>query len=993
VTEVQGARPAKPRATTSFYSLLLRTASLLVLSAVAFAAPAYAQTSATEATTPEEEEIVVTGIRASLQSSQEIKRNSTEIVDAITAVDIGALPDRSVTEALQRVSGVTIGRTNELRDIDRLSAEGSGVIIRGMTQVRGELNGRDTFSAKQGRILNFEDVPPEMVAAVNVFKNPSADHVEGGLGGIVDLRTRMPFDSTGQVIAFSFDESYGDLAEEWTPTGSVLYSNRWDTPIGEIGLLVDLAYSELTTRTDTIGVSPYHARVVGIASTNPIAGQPLDTVFVPEAIQWRTLTWERVREGYAAALQWRPSDDLEFYAQYLRSDAQQDSLEYAAWSNAGGFNVFPAPGTSFEFDDTGTFVSGQLVSSAGGSFYPFGVDTRFAQRHSVTSDYSIGMKANLSEQWTFSADVQFVKATTNSLDFTVFDNIETPVLEIDLSGELPQVNIGPADYVANRFNYVWAAAMDHHDDNDADEFAFRADLEYDFDSDWLKSLRFGGRFAERTATNRESPWNWGFISAFWDGSPNPDFPDQTAPARMDTVLPDQSTFYEFPNFFRGDADLPTQLWFPTESLVRLGPNAAYEILHPIETENWGWAPFSGVYDATNGFINTQEERTFAGYAVAFFGSEDAFGSGLKYDGNVGVRVVQTNVVGAGFARTNAFTGGIAPTFPADDLLFVSGGQVNPIEREHEYTDVLPSLNLRLYLTDDMQLRFAASQAISRPDFNQLEPYVTISGQLGLGTPGSCIEGVPSGGAAECVARYTGISGNPELDPMRATQFDLSYEWYFANAGSFYIAGFYKDIENWISTSTDSVAFTFNGVTRDVQLTTPVNLEEGTIRGFEIGYQQFFDFLPMPLDGFGVLANYTFVDSDGGANVCQDPYDPTACSNAQLVGLPLEGLSRNAYNVALMYEKYGVSARLAYNWRERYLTSASAANLNIPAFFDDYGQLDGSVFYSITDNLKIGLQGTNITNTRAKILMDWPTVYDHNWIVTDRRFALVLRGSW
>src|SRR5471032_409759 len=141
--------------------------------------------------------VIVTGQRAALQSAQKIKQNSDEIVDSIVAEDMGKLPDRSVTEVLQRVVGVTIDRTMAKGDPEHFSVEGSGVSIRGLSYVRSELNGRDSFSANGGRSLNFEDVPPELMAGVDVYKNPSAEQVEGAVGGLVNLRTAMPFDFKG----------------------------------------------------------------------------------------------------------------------------------------------------------------------------------------------------------------------------------------------------------------------------------------------------------------------------------------------------------------------------------------------------------------------------------------------------------------------------------------------------------------------------------------------------------------------------------------------------------------------------------------------------------------------------------------------------------------------------------------------------------------------------------------------------------------------------
>ena len=172
--------------------------------------------------------VTVTGIRGSVYRAQDIKRDAPTFVDSVTALDIGALPDRSVTETLSRIPGVTIDRFLSVGDPEHFSAEGGGVQVRGLTQVRSELNGRDSFSASGGRALSFQDVPSELMAGVDVFKNQKAEMIEGGLGGTVNLRTFMPFDFEGRKIAASLSGNYGDFAEQWKPSGSALYSNRWE---------------------------------------------------------------------------------------------------------------------------------------------------------------------------------------------------------------------------------------------------------------------------------------------------------------------------------------------------------------------------------------------------------------------------------------------------------------------------------------------------------------------------------------------------------------------------------------------------------------------------------------------------------------------------------------------------------------------------------------------------------------------------------------------
>jgi TonB-dependent receptor len=304
--------------------------------------------------------------------------------------------------------------------------------------------------------------------------------------------------------------------------------------------------------------------------------------------------------------------------------------------------------------------------------------------------------------------------------------------------------------------------------------------------------------------------------------------------------------------------------------------------------------------------------------------------------------------------------------------------------DNSYTDVLPSLNLRFLLQPDLQLRFAAGKAIVRPTFAQMQGSTLLTFD-NTGTQPKL--GIANNGVV-------GYGGNPSLKPIRATQLDTSLEWYFDSSGSLTLAMFYKDIKDYIFAGQQLETFTSSGETVDFLVTRNLNGEKGKIQGFELAYQQFYDELPGVLSGLGLQANFTYLDSSGGKNSAINALDRDQTSGANNEELPLEGLSKTSYNVAVLYEKYGVSARLAYNWRERYLLTTSAANIDRPVWFDDYGQLDGSVFYSVTDSIKLGVQATNLTNTRTLLEVGGATLSPrYSWTDTDRRVALAVRMSF
>ncbi|NYH48199.1 TonB-dependent receptor [Xanthomonas arboricola] len=955
----------------------LRHSAMAVSIGLLLAAPVYAQqaqssqaassanggTSAVDLDTVE-----VRGVRASLIKSQVIKRDASQIVDSVSAEDIGALPDRSVTETLQRVSGVTIDHFAARSDPDHFSAEGSGVMIRGLTQVRGELNGRDIFSAASGRGLSFEDVPAELMAGVDVYKNPSAEIIEGGLGGTVNLRTRMPFDNPGRIVGGNVDYNYGDMSKKYKPSASFLFSDRWNTGIGEMGFMIDVAHSELATRSDGIQVEPYVRRT----DEAVLAGSGRSEVFVPGGVNWRQLDFERKRDGIAAAFQWKPSDATEIYAQFLRSRYEMNWQERAAFFNDSNNSITPAPGTTFDYDDRGAFLRGSPVSSSWrgvltGDGVRFNTDNRYSEQRTTTTDMSVGFSHFFNDNLQIKGDMQLVESENEQLDFTVFSATYLPGLSYDVSGKYPSVQIANPAFTQDPSNYFWAAAMDHLGKNRGRQLSTRVDLEYTFDdSSWLRFARFGMRATDRNQINKNSGYNWGVISDNWAAIPG----TSNGLANMSEFMTDQSSLFTFSDFFRGGVNVPTTLVVPNSSLVNNYRSASQMIQQIVALRGYGWAP--DTYQPQD--TNRQHERTQAAYAALYFGNDEAWG--VPVDGNIGIRVVQTKTQAEGFGQFQNLAGlNVSPELQARYT-----GQYFENNSQGRYTNVLPSLNLRLRFTDSLQWRFAASKAMARPDYTQLQPYVLLN-----------VETNDAGQATD----FVGTAGNPNLKPMVANQFDTALEWYFDTSDMLYATLFYKKVKDYFSTQTRSEIYD----NRPWLVTRPYNMDEGTIRGAELGYTQFFDQLPGWLSGFGVNANFTFVDSQGGANTATDPYTNTTVTGVEL---PLEGLSRRSYNLAGIYEKGPLSLRLAYNWRSRYLLTTSDASTRLPTWADDYGQLDGSFFYRFNEHLQLGVQANNLTNTVTKVLMGPtsyeggevdPRLYTRSSFVNDRRYSLVLRMNW
>lgn len=417
------------------------------------------------------EEIVVKGLRQSLENAQTLKRDADTFVDAISASDIGALPDRSILESIQRLPGVQIGRFAAPDDPDHFGTEGSGLIIRGLTQVRSEFNGRDTFSASSGNGLSFSDVSPEMIGNVMVYKNQTADMIEGGIGGTVSLNTRKPFDSEGRHFGLTVDGQVNTLDEDWTPTVSALFSDRVNTEIGEFGFLISAADSRLEQASHGMQSSRFELRPMGGDSPGhpgfdyvpessryvydgSFAGAPESFevgdqgVIVPLGGNVSQKFDTRERQGLAASLQWEsPDRTLQATAEFIRSDASLSWTEFVIKNdvnindpNARSIAHVTGSGEDFtpeqwQFSEDGIFQNGSISSTSEGwrsedptgripqaadwaatNVNEFGSqytsETRYRNENRLTEDISFNLKWAPTDQWEFSADYQRVNAET-----------------------------------------------------------------------------------------------------------------------------------------------------------------------------------------------------------------------------------------------------------------------------------------------------------------------------------------------------------------------------------------------------------------------------------------------------------------------------------------------------------------------------------------------------------------------------------------------------
>lgn len=1104
-------------ATHSSFDIDLRaalraSASGLALFATLASMPAFAQDATDTAPQDEaaEDAIVVTGFRESLQSAQSRKKNADTIVDSITAEDIGALPDRSVTETLQRIPGISINRFAAGVDPDHFSVEGSGVVVRGLTYVRSEFNGREAFTANNGRALGFADVPSELLGGVDVFKSPSADRVEGGIAGVVNLRTRLPFDKMGTVIAGSLELNYGDFAKKESPTGALVLSSTFDTSIGQFGFLGSVSYSQLFSRADRFQVSSFRVRPIYSNGTRtdvlPFTGatQRGSGIF-PRGAVMGTQEFDRERYGVAAAAQWRSNDgDMEATFQFLRSDARQAwterTLEITTDNVAANGDSRAVAGTSITFDDSGLFDNGFITgptgwrddqNTDGNRRTPvLGLQSNNIRRdngsRAVTSDYAFNYKWDVTDRLTLNVDYQHVDSFVNVRDNTLWVSTYQDAF-IDLngkdfptvafqppqncetlpctgtpgsSGAYPSYYSGTKQSYSDPFNSFYRAAMDHFEDSDGNSDALRIDAEMSFgDDSFFKSVRAGGRYSDRDQTARFSQYNWGVLSEQW-GNGGPvwldDNVDATPGGNGGAPLQGYEEFC-FDGFFRGSVANPLngscRLFYAGNTVKDYGGYVDYanRVVNewkagPQTSGGGGWTSLATRPGALPGSpyrpgeINSQSEQNSAAYVMFRYGHE--FEGGANLTGNIGVRYSKTKRDSQGFrefaasgfvtdaecvtqiatAQAQAVTNGAPVSIsafcaqtPAERQAarnFLNGQLVDStVNLDYDY--ILPSFNAKLEVGNGLQLRAAYFKGVAPPEFGYVRNYfpVNLNTITNLNPDGtSAVPTVsPTGVINTAGARFqsTFTAGNPSLKPTTSDNFDFTAEYYFGRdgVGQLTASVFAKRLYGVLTNDIVRTDLTNNGATYSAVITSPVNSNRvGIIRGIELSYQQVYDFLPGFLKGLGLQANYTYVKSKGVPQSTLSATDPDVAAGRQpTIGgesFPLQGLSKHQFNVTPFIDIGPVSARASYNWRSRYLlTLRDVITPFDPIFQESYGQLDASFTWSITDQIKLGIQGVNLLNSVTKTSA---AVVDQNggvrlvprgWYLNDRRYTAIVRFNF
>jgi len=973
---------SQPANRTRMLAGLLTGSAIALMPTTAFAQDA---DTADGASQEDGNQIVVTGIRSSLQSALAEKRDADSLIEVIQAEDIGKLPDQNLAEVLENVTGVQITRT---------AGVGTGVQIRGTNDNQVLINGVKTVSAGTGRGgISFEDINPAIIGAVEVIKAPTAATIEGSVGGTVNLRTIRPLDITDTIISLRAQGEYSELSDSITPRISGSFGDVWSAGDGEMGFVLSASYTEqeatsFRPRVDRDNLIAANGSVTATGAPGP------DFPFLNiQFLNQERENFEYETINVAGSFEWAPSPDLMFFADVIYNDQErrQDSSRIQG-SGVSAVDTVNVPDTfeTINFGSLDGLNLGSIEAALTGTIQPNLAQDDDDPNLRFSSD--TGARVTTSELYRFgtefeagilSARVEFSRSVSDSsnpnlsttlnfinpnpltpLDGSSNDN-SVPFI-YDLSGGALTFGIDfdspfaptVADLL-NPANTVLDAVTNSNNSTKNDDNAFRIDTTLDLDGAFglISSVDAGYRYNDSGSEFNQlrSTFGTGSIANSPSGSdlgdlivPGPSnfgaFDGRTLAFRNFVVIDPNRSFSDRDNVF---AQLQAALdATPGGQAAIAGGGRLLSDLNPLDTGNLA-ASFR------------IEEETHAIYAQANFETGPV-------RGNVGFRWVDTTI--------NSFGNTIA------------NGVASEVTSRGNYTEFMPRVNLIAELRDDLIFRASYTEDINRPDFSDLS--LSVSFPTG---PNNAVS-----------------LGNPNLAPETVQSYDASLEWYFAPSSLISIGFFHKDRTNLFVTQVEDAVEDANGF-RDitdpcegggifnpvpdrnvlsnvpgnglcVPLQTIINDSANTTQtGIEIAFQydlsQFEDTLGF-LSGFGVIANYTFQDFGGGqatqtsSGRGQDIFEainPAVPDPVEAVQGLLD-FSENAYNVTLYYEKYGLSARARYTWRDafRTLDTAAGASLNstlgFPVVTEARGQLNASVVYDVTDFLSVGVEGVNLTKS-------------------------------
>jgi TonB-dependent receptor len=867
------------------------------------------------------DEVVVTGIRAGLRNSLEYKRDATQIVDSISAEDIGDFPDKNLSEALQRVTGVQISRQD---------GEGRSVSVRGAEPnlIRVEVNGAAALPltvAATDRSVDFRDLPVEFVSRIEVVKTPTAEMTEGGIS-TVRISTRRPFDSVEPYVAGSAQGVYSDLAETTDPKLAIFGSHLFFD--NKFGALIALQWEKRhlydatanTTgwlRTTTPTATTCAAALTRGARRNDFNNDGVCDWY-PQIPRYINNRRETERRAVSTVFEFRPTDTFKANLDLTYAWGHEDVNNTLLQLNADG-GLFDYANTTVGADNTVTHI--EFTSNGANGSLPLDLSYRNILGSLTRTQYTstLGAEWDVGE-FTINARVDYSKANVHNDEINstaqVF-GLSRAIVDYNGTKGAPEITF-PAGFDLNSGNGVNRLDSVHNPrDNNTHEITGGLNVQWAPQAvDWLK-IKLGVQqhnydtdqilYQKTVRLSCRTP-------AADTVSANNVVVSNVPCATIEGVVNTYSTTNPLEYYSTGDLgyDGGVRYWNDnTNATVNAALGQAGQV-----------NPLAGNLDVTVPNTNPNTNGTFLSYLDNWSVEEKTTGYFTQFDfawsdlampvyGNLGVRYVKTDTSSSGYTRVQQ---GTSITFPPGQI---DGG----------YNETLPSMNLKVGLIPDVLVaRLAAGKVLARPAPSQLA--IRLSRD---------------------VIGLTGSRGNPSLLPFLSTDFDLGLEWYFSDTNYASLAVFRREISRFILLQTAPEVNPNDGLT--YQVSRPVNGDDKvTVDGVEGGVQYNFDKLPGFWRGFGVLANYTYQKDKG--------FTQTNVIDGSPLSFP--GLSRHSYNASVFYENQKFSLRASYNWRDQWLITASGRG-SLPEFNRDYGQLDASAGFNITEDVSLFLEGINLTN--------------------------------
>ena len=947
------------------------------------------------------DEVVVTGIRKALENSVDLKRNAKGIVDSISAEDMGKFPDSNLAESLQRVTGVSIDRDQNTGEGKSVTVRGFGADYNLVT-----LNGRmmptstlgDFASAPSTRSFNFGDLAPEAVAGVDIYKTSRASAASGGMGSTINIRTSRPLDAPGFNATAAVKSINDDSSEESYDTEtSLLISNTFlDDRFGIALTAINSSLSHTnasyrhqwspfeTINGNTLAANNEATDVLnGVDPTTGDTGIEDGTLIanINGAAGYYINDLEQERDNFQITLQARPFDNLT-----LTYDNIVAELEHQVRSR--DLTIYIEEGSPFWNNDAQRMVdrTSTSVYSPDGS-NPASIESLAYNHDDIFAGYnsSMGLQKNVTEldahgfnaEWdvdenlTLSLDISTATSETKpdspygSLAYITTSTKVAQTAAIDYTSELPIISIGGEEpSLGGTYNgdnagldlynaHRWLGGADNvfaYNENDLDQIQINGsyDASGSSFSNYVDVLDFGVSFSENNVSTGffQQPANNqdGIQAPAWDKWPNYGIYFSVADGR-DAFFYQAHTEELQPYFsdLNGASAIPnTILNIPYEELFDMYTTYGAFTWNDAQTDICRNNTLAGCTDFTYTQQRKLEEKTTSVYVQ---GSKDFEIFEMPASIVAGLRYERTEVVSQNYIPT--YSGTKISGF--DSVTAQATGDSAFFTTEGDYDYFLPSIDFDMDLLDDVKLRASVSQSIARQTYDKLAGGVAINPAI-LNAKTGPFE-----------YQGSGTEGNPNLEPFESTNFDLSAEWYYGALSYASIGYFAKEAQNWVGTGNRygavqnirHAAYTdgsLNGAANNTLSTEDNDLaifnvsfnassdRKETIDGLEIAIQHDFgDYNPVPfidLTGFGVIANLTIVDSDADYN----NQTPNSENDGQFA---VVGIS-DSHNLIAYYERFGLSARVAYNWRDRFLNFQGASS----GYTEEYEQLDANVTYTI-----------------------------------------------